>query len=192
MTKEFLAKLGIAITTDEISDEEGNKLIEAKFGELKTENATNKGLVDKYSSEIAGLKKEKQDRMTDEEKRQAETDALKQQIADANRKLAVNSRVADLVDLGYDKETATKYANDELDGKPTIEYQKQFKIKLEADIRAKVLNEGKDPKPNPADPNTKYTKENFKKGLISMEEMNALKTTNPTLYNELLGKPANS
>ena len=186
MTKEFLAKLGIAITTDEISDEEGNKLIETKFGELKAENANSKGLVDKYSSEIAGLKKKEQDRMTDEEKRQAETDALKQQIADANRKLAVNSRVADLVDLGYDKETATKYANDELDGKPTIEYQKQFKIKLEADIRAKVLNEGKDPKPSPTDPNTKYTKENFKKGLISMEEMNSLKATNPTLYNEII------
>lgn len=186
MTKEFLAKLGIAITTDEISDEEGNKLIEAKFGELKTESATNKGLVDKYSSEIASYKKKEQDRMTDEEKKQAETDALKQQVAEANRKLAVNDRVADLVELGYDKETATKYANDELDGKPTIEYQKQFKVKLEADIRAKVLNEGKTPQPSPADPNTKYTKENFKKGLITMEEMNALKTTNPTLYNEII------
>ena len=68
-------------------------------------------------------------------------------------------------------------------------YQKQFKAKLEADIRAKVLKEGKDPQPNPADPKTKYTKENFDKGLITMEEMNNLKATNPTLYNELIGKP---
>lgn len=188
MTKQFLATLGIAIETDEVSDEEGQRLIKAKMDEDKTKAEQNKGLIDKYASEIASLKKKEQDHMTEEEKKQAEYEQLKQQVADGQRQLALRDRVADLVELGYDKETATKYANDELDGKPTIEYQRAWKTKLEADIRAKVLKEGKDPQPNPTDPNTKYTKENFKKGLITMEEMNNLKSTNPTLYNELIGQ----
>ena len=186
MTKAFLATLGIAIDKDEVSDEEGQRLIKAKMDEDKAKAETNKGLIDKYSSEIASLKKEKQDRMTDEEKKQAEYEALKQEVADSKKQLALRERVADLVELGYDKDTATKRANDELEGKPTIEYDKQFKAKLEADIRAKVLKETKDPKTNQQDPNTKYTKENFKKGLISMEDMNALKVSNPTLYKELI------
>ena len=186
MTKEFLARLGIAITTDEISDEEGNKLIEAKFSEMKTKQENDKGLIDKYSGEIAQFKKEKEANMSEDEKRKAETESLKQQVADANRRLQVNDRVADLVELGYDKETAIKFANDELDGKSTIEYQKQWKAKIEANVRAEVLKNAPNPQPNPTDPNSKYTKENFKKGLISMEEMNNLKATNPTLYNEII------
>lgn len=184
MTKAFLAKLGITIDTEEISEEEGNKLIEAKFSELKTESATNKGLVDKYSSEIAGLKKEKESRMTDEEKRQQELADLQNKFADSQKQLAIRDRVADLIDLGYDKETAQKYATDELEGKPTIQYQKDFKAKVEAEVRAKVLKETPNPRVNNND--NPPTKEEVLKG--GYEAMQKLQAEKPEIYKQYFGE----
>ena len=89
--------------------------------------------------------------------------------------------------IGYDKELATKYADAQLDGKSTIAYQKKFmESKLEA--QKQELLKGT-PNPTVDDPNKakeKYTKENFLKGQISIEEMNKLKETDPTLYNEIV------
>ena len=193
MTKEFLAKMGIAIDKDEVTDEEGQTLITQHINKLNSEKKTltderdtNKQLVDKYSSEIADLKKEKQANMTEDEKRNAEMQELKQKVAEAERKNIINEKVSSLVELGYDKETAVKFATDELDGKSTIEYQKAFKAKVEADVKADLLKQQQDPKVDKVGDNAKYTKENFKAGKISMEEMNNLKETNPALYKELI------
>ena len=184
MTKEFLAKLGIVIDTAEISDEEGEKLIEKKFSDINTEKTNNKNLVDRYASEIAGLKKERDSHLTDEQKRQEEYDALKQQVADGQKQLALRDKVADLVELGYDKDTALKYATDELEGKPTIQYQKDFIAKKEAEVRAKVLTEQKPPHVNNDD--NPPTKEEVLKG--GYEAMEKLQKEKPEVYKEYFGK----
>lgn len=188
MTKQFLASLGITIDTDEISDEEGQKLIAKALADNKDKADKNKKLVDKYSSELAELKKEKQDKMSDDEKKQAHYTEMETELTKLKRELAVKEKVNDLVELGYDKETAIKYANDELDGKSTIKYQKDFIASREEKLKADLLkNGGVDPNVKNGGNQTKFTKENFEKGLISMEEMNELKASNPTLYNEILG-----
>lgn len=186
MTKAFLAKLGIAIDKDEVTDEEGQALIEKSFKDKDEEKSKLKGQVDKYSTEIASYKKEKEAKMTDDEKTKARIEELEKQLNDSKRTNIVNEKVANLVELGYDKETAIKYANDEVDGKSTIGYQKAFKEKIEANIRAEILKSQKDPNIGNGKNETKFTKENFKKGLISMEEMNELKEKDPTLYKSLV------
>lgn len=198
MTKEYLAMFGITIETDEIDDEEGKKLIKQAFDTAKTGEANAKaeaqklkGLNDNYSSQIAEYKRKEQANMTDEEKRRVEMEELKKSNQELERKFAVQNKVSSLVALGYDKETAEKYANDELDGKDTIVYQQEFLKKRDAQIRADILKEGKDPKTNGNDTDKAlYTRENFKKGLITMEQMNKLKETDPALYREVLGLPA--
>lgn len=198
MTKEQLAKFGIIIETEEVSDEEGYRLIKealdnAKAGETKAKEdyAKVKGLNDTYSSQIAEMKKKEQANMSEEEKRNVKMAELEQQVKDSQRKLAVQSKKASLVAMGYDEETAEKYANDELDGKDTLQYQKDFMAKRETELRAKILKEGQDPKGNGGDPNNaKFTQENFKKGLISVEELNQLKAKDPVKYREVLGLPA--
>ena len=183
MTKEFLAKLGITIDTAEVSDEEGQKLIEKKFSDINTEKTNNKNLVDKYASEIAGLKQERASHLTDEQKRQEEYDNLKQQVAESQKQLALRDKVADLVELGYDKETALKYATDELEGKPTIQYQKDFVAKKEAEVRAKVLQEQKPPVVN--NDNNPPTKEEVIKG--GYDAMLKLQKEKPETYKEYFG-----
>ena len=183
MTKEFLAKLGITIDTDEVSDEEGQRLIEKKFSDINSEKTNNKNLVDKYASEIAGLKKERESHLTDEQKRQEEYDNLLKKVADGQKQLALRDKVADLVELGYDKETATKYASDELEGKPTIQYQKDFIAKKEAEVRAKVLQEQKPPKVDNND--NPPTKEDIIKG--GYDAMVKLKNEKPETYKEYFG-----
>lgn len=185
-TKEFLAKLGIAIDKEEVTDEEGQALISKAMKDKDDEKVKLKGQVDKYSSEIAVLKDEKKAKMTDDEKKDEHVKELEEQIKTANRQIAINNKVSSLVELGYDKETATKYATDELDGKDTIEYQKAFLEKQKAEMKAQILKEQKKPDVDKGDPNKKYTKEGFAKGEYSAEELNALKTTNPDVYKNLI------
>ena len=184
MTKAFLAKLGITIETDEIGDEEGQKLIEAHVKGLTTEKDKNKKLVDDYSSQIAEFKKEKQSRLTDEEKRQQELADLQKQVAESNRKLALKDKVADLVELGYDKETAIKYATDELDGKSTIQYQKDFKAKIEAETKAQLLKGGNPPIINNND-NPPSKEDVIKGGIPAMEK---LAKEQPEVYKQYFGE----
>lgn len=184
MTKAFLAKLGITIDTEEVSDEEGQKLIEAHVRGLNNEKDNNKKLIDKYSSEIAEFKREKEGRMTEDEKRQQELADLQKQVADSQRQLSLRDRVADLVELGYDRETALKYATDELDGKSTIQYQKDFKAKVEAEVRAKVLKET--PNPNVNNDNNPPTKEEVLKG--GYEAMQKLQAEKPEIYKQYFGE----
>lgn len=184
MTKAFLAKLGITIEKDEVSDEEGQQLIEAHVKGLNTKAIDDKKLIDKYSSEIAEFKKEKQGRMTEDEKRQQELADLQKQVAESNRKLALKDKVADLIELGYDKETAVKFASDELDGKPTIQYQKDFKAKIEAETRAKVLKET--PNPNLNNDDNPPSKEDVIKG--GYEAMEKLAKEKPEVYKQYFGE----
>ena len=62
-----------------------------------------------------------------------------------------------------------------------------FKEKVASDAKVEALKGQPNPRVgNPNDTDAKFTKENFQKGLISIEEMNALKERNPEKYNELV------
>ena len=152
MTKDYLAKLGIAIDKDEVTDEEGQRLIETHVAKMTGDQKKLKELNDQYSSELAEKKRQERERMTDDEKRKVEMEELKNQYAETQKQLAINNKVSSLVELGYDRETAIKYATDEYEGKDTLQYQKDFLAKKEAEVKAQVLKEaGKDPKLNGGD-----------------------------------------
>lgn len=190
-TKQFLETLGIVIDKDEVSDEEGAKLIKQSVETAKNNEATAKaeatklkGMNDTYSSQIAEFKRKEQANMTDEQKRQADMEAQKQQITDLQRQLALRDKVADLVELGYDKDTATKYATDELEGKPTIQYQKDFKAKIEAEAKAEALKNGNPPHINNND--NPPTKEQVVAG--GYEAMAKLAKEKPEVYKQYFGE----
>jgi len=184
MTKEYLAKLGIVIDKDEVPDEEGHRLIEMHVAKMTGDYKKLKELDDAHSSEIAEYKRKERERMTDDEKQKLEMEELKKQNADTLKQLAIRDKVSVLVELGYDRETALKYATDEVEGKDTIQYQKDFMAKREAEIKAKVLKEaGKDPTlgQGGAIPN----KEDVVKG--GYEAMLKLQQEHPETYKEYFG-----
>ena len=184
MTKDYLAKLGIAIDKDEVTDEEGQHLIELHVAKMTGDQKKLKELNDQYSSEIAENKRKERERMTDDEKRQAEMEDMKKQYAETQKQLAIRDKVASLVELGYDRETALKYATDEVEGKDTLQYQKDFMAKKEAEIKAKVLKEaGKDP--NLGDDGAIPKKEDVVKG--GYQAMLKLQQEHPETYKEYFG-----
>ena len=185
MTKEQLAKLGIVVDKD-LTDDEAFALIEKHNQDLVNEKSKLKNLNDKYSSEIAGFKKKEQDRMSDDEKKAMAQQELENELKTLRRENVVNKKVGELMEVGYGKELATKIAEAEIDGKSTAKYHQEFITAREESLRAELL--AKTPKPDGTNgtTETKFTKENFSKGLISMEDMNKLRSENPTLYNELI------
>ena len=192
MTKEQLAKFGITIEEDSIEDEKAFELIEKHTQALASDKAKLKKRTDELSSEIAERKKQDQEKLSEEEKTKLHYQEIEKTNQELSRKIARNDKIADLMSIGYDKELATKYAEAELDGKSTIEYQKQFmEAKLEAQ-KQELLKGTPDPKLKGGDDKGKYTKENFKAGKITMEEMNTLKQTDPATYNELISQKAKS
>ena len=106
---------------------------------------------------------------------------MEKEIASLKRKDSLNTKISDLMSLGYDKELATKYANAEIDGKSTIEYQKQFMTsQLEAQKQA-LLKQS--PTPQQTDPNTTVnTKEDFNK--LGYEGQLKLFNEHPEIYNK--------
>lgn len=185
MTKELLAKLGITYEGDEINEDEVNKLIEAKFNSLNGEVKKHKDLLSTRNSEIAEYKRKEQEKLSDEEKQKLHYADMEKEIASLKRKDSLNTKINDLMSIGYDKELATKYATAELDGKSTIEFQKAF---MEAELekqKQELLKNGKVPQQNNPDDKAK-TKEDIVKG--GYEAMIKLQKENPALYEQYFGK----
>lgn len=190
MTKEQIEKLGITYT-EGMTDEQVFEALSKMKGELTAEKdkalneaKNNKGLIDKYSSEIATLKKEKQDRMTDEEKKAEEQQKLLEEIANLKKDKAVSDKVAKYIKLGYTEEVAKKVALGEIDGQDVSDYHAEF-LKAHDEALKKELMK-KNPTPSGAgDPNKTFTKEGFKKGEYTYEQLCELQAKNPTLFDEI-------
>lgn len=193
MTKEQIEKLGITFV-EGMTDDQVFEALSKKQGELtaeknKAENEakTNKGLIDKYSSEIATLKKEKQDKMTDEEKKAQEHQQLLDEIASLKKDKSVSEKVAKYVKLGYDEEVAKKVAEGEIEGIDVSEFHAQFLKSHDEALKKQLMKDN--PNPNGAgNSGNTWTKEDFKAGKISMQDMNKLKETDPALYQQLISE----
>ena len=184
MTKEQLAKLGINFEGETLTDEEAFALIEKHHNELANEKAKLKKRTDELSSEIAQRKKEDEAKLSEEEKTRLHYEEMEKEIASLKRKDSLNTKINDLMSIGYDKDLAKKYAEAELDGKSTIEFQKTFmEAKLEAQ-KQEILKGGNPPKMS--DPNQTQTKEDVIKG--GVEAMNRLAKENPQLFEQYFGK----
>ena len=180
MTKEQLAKLGIAVDKD-LTDEEAFALIEKHNQDLVNEKSKLKGLNDKYSSEIAGYKKKEQDRLSDDEKKALAQQELENELKTLRRENDINRKVGELVEIGYSKELATKVAEAELDGKSTAKYHKEFITAREESLKAELLKST--PKPSATSVDTKATTiEDMKK--MTYVELQKVAENNPQLFSE--------
>ena len=192
MTKEQIEKLGVAYI-EGMTDDQVFEALTKRQGELtaeknkyESEAKTNKGLVDKYSSEIASFKDKEKARMTDEEKRAEETKQMLEEIANLKKEKSVSEKKAKYIKLGYNEEVAEKVALGEIEGQDVSEYHAEF-LKAHDELLKKQLMKD-NPSPNGAGNGEKvWTKEDFKAGRISLEEMNKLKESDPTLYSQLIG-----
>jgi DNA-nicking Smr family endonuclease len=190
MTKEQIEKLGVKYTEGMTDDEVFEALSKMK-GELTAEKSkfeseakNNKSLVDKYSSEIATLKKEKQDRMTDEEKKKAEYQQMIDEIASLKKDKSVSEKTAKYLKLGYGEEVAKKIALGEIEGTDVSELHAQFLKEHDEALRKELLK--KSPTPNGGgDPNKTFTKEGFRNHEYSYEDLDKLQKTNPALFDEI-------
>ena len=182
MTKEKLAKLGINIEGEEITDEEAFALIEKHHTELMSEKAKLKKRTDELSSEIAERKKADLEKLSEDEKTKLHYEEMEKEIASLKRKDSLNSKINDLMSIGYDKDLATKYANAELDGKSTIEFQKTFmEAKLEAQ-KQEMLKGTPNPQMNNPNDIGKTTKDDFDK--MGYEERVKLFNEHPEVYQQ--------
>jgi len=162
MTKEQLAKLGINVEGETITDEELEKLLTEKFNSLNGEVKKHKDLLSTRNSEIAEYKRKEQEKLSDDEKRELQIKDMEKELANLKRKDSINTKINDLLSLGYDKETAKKYAEAEIDGKSTIEFQRQF-LQSQLEAQKQELLKGA-PTPKQNDPNgLPKTKEDFDK-----------------------------
>ena len=190
MTKEQIEKLGIAYT-EGMTDEQIFEALSKKQGELTAEKdkavneaKNNKSLIDKYSSEIATLKKEKQEKMTDEEKKAEEHQQLLDEIASLKKDKSVSDKVAKYVKLGYDEEVAKKVAVGELEGQDVSDFHAEFLKAHDEALKKELMKKNPDPK-GAGNPNETFTKEGFKKGEYSYEQLCDLQAKNPTLFDEI-------
>jgi predicted RNase H-like nuclease (RuvC/YqgF family) len=191
MTKEQIEKLGIkyveGMTDDQVFEAITKKQgeLEAEKNKFESEAKTNKGLVDKYSSEIATYKDKEKQRMTDEEKKQLEYKELQNEIATLKKEKSVSEKTAKYIKLGYAEEVARQVAEGELEGKDVSDLHASFLKSHDEKLKKELMKDNPNIKGGGGNGAT-YTKEDFKAGRISMEQMNQLKETDPALYNELI------
>ena len=105
-------------------------------------------------------------------RQEAEKD-LQNQLADAKRQLKLNETEKQYMSAGMDSETAQKMAQAVLDGDVATQgdIMKSYAEVVAKKAKADALKSQKDVDVGDTDKanKSKYTKENFKKGLISME-----------------------
>lgn len=183
MTKEQIEKLGITFT-EGMTDDDVIKALSKQKADYEAEKAKQKGIIDKYSSEIADFKKKEADRMTDEEKRAVELQALNDEIATLKKEKSIGAKKAQYLKMGYSEELADKVALGEMEGQDVSGFHAEFLKAHDEALKAELMK--KNPTPNGGgEPNKKYTKEGFRKGEYSYEDLCELEAKNPALYKEI-------
>jgi ribosomal protein L17 len=190
MTKEQIEKLGLTYT-EGMTDEQVVEALSKMKGELTAEKSKfeneakhNKSLMDKYASEVADLKKKEQDRMTDEEKKAQEYQQMIDEIATLKKDKSVSEKTAKYLKLGYSEDVAKKVAEGEIEGKDVSEFHAEFLKAHDEELKKQYM------KNNPApdgggDPNKRFTREGFKKGEYTYEQLCDLQAKNPALFDEI-------
>ena len=181
----FLEKVLNEKYNKDLSHEDLGKLLEEKWNELAKERDTFKSTSEKNASEAANFKKQLQEKMTDEEKKEADIQELRKQYDVLVKEKNVAKYTSEYLSLDYNEELAKQAAQAQADGDyaKLFEIQKQHKANVEENYKKQQLE--KTPKPNDpklGDP-TKITKEDFNK--MGYEDRVKLYETNRQLYDEL-------
>ena len=170
---------------EQMSAEE--KLQALEMYELDTTGYVKKDVFDKTSSEVATLKKQLKERMTQEEqdkiKATEEFENMKAELEALRKDKAIQEHTNQFLALGYEQDLAVKTAEALYNGdmKTVFNNQKAFQENLVKKERAELLKET--PKPQSGGTEKVITREDFVK--MSYEQKAELYSTNEELYNQL-------
>lgn len=148
-----------------------------------------KDVFDKTASELAGVKKQLKDKMTDDEaakqKEQEEREELQSKYDKLLRESEISKHKAKLLGLGYDEKLADETAEAMADGdmEKVFANQKKHLDSVEKRVRADALKNT--PKPTPDGDSKTMTLEKFRK--LSPAERAAFFEEHPEEYKELYG-----
>lgn len=148
-----------------------------------------KDVFDKTASELAGVKKQLKDKMTDDEaakqKEQEEREELQSKYDKLLRESEISKHKAKLLGLGYDEKLADETAEATADGdmEKVFANQKKHLDSVEKRVRADALKDT--PKPTPDGDSKTMTLEKFRK--LSPAERAAFFEEHPEEYKELYG-----
>jgi len=148
-----------------------------------------KDVFDKTASELAGVKKQLKDKMTDDEaakqKEQEEREELQSKYEKLLRESEISKHKAKLLALGYDEKLADETAEAMADGdmEKVFANQKKHLDSVEKRVRADALKDT--PKPTPDGDSKTMTLEKFRK--MSPAERAAFYEEHPEEYKELYG-----
>lgn len=148
-----------------------------------------KDVFDKTASELAGVKKQLKDKMTDDEaakqKEQEEREELQSKYDKLLRESEISKHKAKLLGLGYDEKLADETAEAMADGdmEKVFVNQKKHLDSVEKRVRADALKDT--PKPTPDGDSKTMTLEKFRK--LSPAERAAFFEEHPEEYKELYG-----
>ena len=145
-----------------------------------------KDVFDKTASELAGVKKQLKDKMTDDEaakqKEQEEREELQSKYDKLLRESEISKHKAKLLGLGYDEKLADETAEAMADGDMEKVFAKHLDS-VEKRVRADALKDT--PKPTPDGDSKTMTLEKFRK--LSPAERAAFFEEHPEEYKELYG-----
>ncbi len=148
-----------------------------------------KDVFDKTASELAGVKKQLKDKMTDDEaakqKEQEEREELQSKYDKLLRESEISKHKAKLLGLGYDEKLADETAEAMADGdmEKVFANQKKHLDSVEKRVRADALKDT--PKPTPDGDSKTMTLDKFRK--LSPAERAAFFEEHPEEYKELYG-----
>lgn len=148
-----------------------------------------KDVFDKTASELAGVKKQLKDKMTDGEaakqKEQEEREELQSKYDKLLRESEISKHKAKLLGLGYDEKLADETAEAMADGdmENVFANQKKHLDSVEKRVRADALKDT--PKPTPDGDSKTMTLEKFRK--LSPAKRAAFFEEHPEEYKELYG-----
>lgn len=148
-----------------------------------------KDVFDKTASELAGVKKQLKDKMTDDEaakqKEQEEREELQSKYDKLLRESEISKHKAKLLGLDYDEKLADETAEAMADGdmEKVFANQKKHLDSVEKRVRADALKDT--PKPTPDGDSKTMTLDKFRK--LSPAERAAFFEEHPEEYKELYG-----
>jgi len=189
MNKELLEKLGI--TDESITDEKLVELVLGQRNKLQADNDKQKEIISKRNGEIAEFKRLADAKKTDEEKHKEYVAKLESDLAELRKETTTKDIKTKYLALGYSDEEADKIANASIENNHSLvaKYIGEHQSKVEAEFKAELLKKTPHPDGNGGgNPNSKYTKENFRAGKISYDDLCKLQVENKALFDEITAK----
>ena len=111
-----------------------------------------KDVFDRKASEAAELNRKLQEKMTEDEKKQAADEALRKELEELRKEKTINEYANKYISLGFNPELAKATATAQADGKADVVFENLAKFKAESEVSLRQQILGGTPKPTTGTP----------------------------------------